>query len=104
MEGPLLIFYSGYRKKGGYMNYASFALGAAAGMVAPKILSFGATVMKETTKAGIKGGLLVYGYGKRTVNGAVEAIGNVAAEAKEEMQSEPHPVQKKKTPTSKSRK
>lgn len=92
------------------MNYASFAVGAAAGMVAPKILSFGATVLKETTKAGIKGGLVVYGYGKKTMSGAYQAIENVAAEAKEEVhgrapaKSQSQAAEKKKSKSSKSTK
>ncbi len=86
------------------MNYASLAVGAAAGIMAPKIFSIGGTVLKETVKAGLKGGFLIYGYGKKTVSGAYQAIESVAAEAKEEVHGKSGASGKKKKTSSKSSK
>jgi hypothetical protein len=83
------------------MNYTSLAVGAAAGMVVPIVLSIGAAILKETAKVGLKGGFLAYGYGKKTFSDAYHAIESVAAQAREEVHGgSGQPAKKKKSSSS----
>jgi len=75
------------------LNPATIALGAAAVMFGPALLAMAGSAAKPLLKAGIKGGLLVYGKSKQMVSEAKESLEDLAAEAKAEI-AEP-PKQKK---------
>jgi hypothetical protein len=63
-------------------------LGAAAVFLAPMVLPVVSGVIKSLTKAGIKGGLIMYERGKVAIAEAQESIEDLAAEAKAEMAQE----------------
>jgi hypothetical protein len=62
-----------------------FIVGAGVVMLAPMILPVVAGVMKPVLKSSIKGGLLAYEKIKVTAAEAVEAVEDLAAEAKAEI-------------------
>ncbi len=62
-----------------------FIVGAGVVLLAPVVLPVVAGVLKPVLKASIKGGLLAYEKLKVTVAEAVEAVEDLAAEAKAEI-------------------
>ncbi len=69
------------------------AVGAAAVLLAPVVLPVIGGVFKSLTKAGIKGGLIMYERGKLAVAEARETFDDLAAEARAEMDEEQHQVE-----------
>jgi hypothetical protein len=64
---------------------SGLAIGAAAVLLAPIVLPVVGGVVKSLTKAGIKGGLIMYEKGKVAMAEAKESIEDLAAEAKAEL-------------------
>lgn len=73
---------------GGMSLGTGLALGAAAVLLAPIVLPVLAGVAKSLTKAGIKGGLILYEKGKIASEEMRETIEDLAAEAKAELSEE----------------
>jgi hypothetical protein len=63
-------------------------IGAAAMLLAPVVIPVVSGVLKSLTKAGIKGGLMVYEKGKILAEETKETFEDLAAEAKAEMLGE----------------
>ncbi len=70
------------------MNLESLALGAAAILFGPAILTTVAGIARSLLKSGIKGGVLVYDKSKEMLAEARESIEDIAAEAKAEVSGE----------------
>lgn len=68
------------------------ALGAATVLLAPVLLPVVGGILRSITKAGIKGGLIMYERGKLTFAEARESFDDLAAEAKAEMKEEQQQV------------
>jgi hypothetical protein len=63
-------------------------IGVAAVLLAPVVLPAAAGIVRSLTKAGIKGGLIMYEKGKLAVAEAKESLEDMAAEAKAELDEE----------------
>lgn len=68
------------------------AIGAAAVLLAPVVLPVVGGVLRSLTKAGVKGGLIMYEKGKLAVAEAKESFEDMAAEARAEMEEEQQEV------------
>jgi hypothetical protein len=64
------------------------AIGAGAVLLAPVLVPVAAGVLKSLTKAGIKGGLILYEKGLVLAEETKETLGDLAAEAKSEISEE----------------
>jgi hypothetical protein len=65
---------------------ASLAIGIGAAILGPTVIPVVARAVKPVVKAVIKGGLRIYDSGKEGVSGAVEAVEDLVAEARQEME------------------
>lgn len=68
------------------------AVGAATVLLAPVVLPVVGGIFRTLSKAGIKGGLIMYERGKLTFAEARETFDDLAAEAKAEMNEEQEQV------------
>ena len=68
------------------VNVESLAVGAAAVLPGPTVLNAAGGILRSLVKAGIKGGLVLYGSGKEAAAAAKERVETLAAEAKESME------------------
>ena len=66
-------------------NVGTVALGVAAYLFGPTLLSTAGGVLRGAAKAGIKGGLIAYNRGKLLADEAKESLEDLSAEAKSEM-------------------
>jgi hypothetical protein len=73
------------------------AIGAAAFFLAPVVVPVVTGVLKSLTKAGIKGGMILYDKGRVAVEEAKETIEDLTAEAKSELQPDSKPATGAKT-------
>lgn len=70
------------------MNPGTVAVGAAAVLFGPTLLSIAGSMLRPVAKAGIKGGLMLYQGGMKMVEEAKDNIEEITKEAREEI-SEP---------------
>ena len=69
-------------------NLGTVAIGAAAVLLGPAVLSLAGSALKSLTKVGIKSGLLLYDGSKKIALSTVKAVSDVASEAKSEVEEE----------------
>jgi hypothetical protein len=89
---------------GGLSLGTGLALGAGAVILGPIVIPIVAGVLKSLTKAGIKGGLILYEKGKIAAEEARETIEDLTAEARAELSEDSaiEAVPKKKRPAASS--
>ena len=73
---------------GGMRLGTGLAIGAGAVLLTPVLIPVVAGVLKSLTKAGIKGGLILYEKGRVLSEQTKETLGDLAAEAKSEISQE----------------
>jgi Protein of unknown function (DUF5132) len=80
----------------GSQMIGGLAIGAAAVLLAPILLPVVSGVLKSLTKAGIKGGLILYEKGRVALEEAKESVEDLTAEAKAELAQPEQMAPKKK--------
>jgi hypothetical protein len=67
------------------VSAGALALGVVGVMVAPKVLSVAADLLRTATKTGMKGGMIAYDKGQELISGTKDAFQDMASEARSEI-------------------
>jgi hypothetical protein len=78
------------------VSAGALALGVVGVMVAPKVLSVAADLLRTATKTGMKGGMIAYDKGQELISGTKDAFQDMASEARSEITKGTKAAPKKK--------